>query len=577
MLTNRPAVSVLPRRLWLAALLAAGGVLVGTAGNAQVLVKAYAHATAAQGVQFPFSNATNNNGVISTSIGNGGSAVAGPPGPGITHAEALAEQPGGSGSMTLRSGTTTRVDLATAKHVGAVLNTPVDIYATPQGISESRLEDILYFVNGTTADVELPVSWTVDGLVTPPSAPYLPSYSVMASMRLGSAGGGSTTPRLRGSPFIHNQIELWKYHYTDRIYLDNNSGRVFSPGAGPIWNITPIGDHGARMAGVLLLPPGLSSLYVANSLNMRCSGGTSCDFSGTGAQMALGALPAGVAMASASGVFLGAPRPTPVPSGLSVESIVGNRVTLRWVPPSSVVATGYVLQGGIAPGQTLASLPTGGTATTFSFTAPTGAFYLRMLAQTAGGISAPSNEVRAYVNVPAPPSAPTGLLGLASGNRLGLSWRNTAGGGTPTAMRLDVSGALTTSLPIPAGETFAFNGVPPGAYTFTVRAANASGTSPASPPVTLTFPGACSVPQAPVNLQVSRSGNRLAVSWDPPAAGAAVSSYVLNVGGPLALAIPWSTRSISGAVPPGAYTLSVSAVNPCGAGAPAAAQSVTVP
>lgn len=576
-MTRSPVSFLSPRLRFATLLLAGGGVLIGNTGNAQVLVRTMAYAIAVQGSQTPSSSATNNNGVVTTSIGTGGSASATPSGTGITRGEALAFQPGGSGSLTFQAGTTTRADLATARQSAAILNTPVDVFLTPQGISESRLEDILYFVNATAADLDLAVSWTVDGIITPPSAPYAPVYWYEASMRLVNVGGGTTTPRLRGSPYTHNQMELWKYNYTDRIYRDSNSGSVFTPGAGAIWNITPIGDNGARMEGTLVIPPGLSSIRVANSLNMRCSGGTSCDFSLTGAQMALGALPAGVTMASASGAFLGAPRPTPLPSGLTVESVVGNQVTVRWTPPSSAAATGYVLQGGIAPGQTLASVPTGSTATRFSFTAPTGIFYLRMVAQTAGGNSAPSNEVLAYVNVPAPPSPPAALLGLANGSQLGLSWRNTAGGGTPAAMRVEVSGAISATLPIPVGETFAFSGVPPGTYSFAVRAANSAGTSSPSAPVTLTFPGTCATPQPPANLQVTRGGNQLAVTWEPPANGAAVGSYVLNVSGPMSLAIPLATRSIGGAVPPGTYSFTVRAVNACGQGAVSAAQAVTVP
>ena len=269
--------------------------------------------------------------------------------------------------------------------------------------------------------------------------------------------------------------------------------------------------------------------------------------------------------------------PPPPPSNLRA-TVTGNRVSLTWDAPTSDTLIGYVLEGGVTPGQVLAALPTGGTATSFVFDAPTGAFYVRMHALTAAGRSPASNEIRIFVNVAQAPSAPAGLLGLANGSNLALSWKTTSAGGGPTSLVLDVSGALTTSVPVSLGETFSFAGVPAGTYMFAVRAVNSAGTSAASSPVTLAFPSACpGPPQAPTNLAVSRAGSQLSVSWDPPSAGPAVSSYVLKVAGALSLELPMSTRSISGTVPPGTYHLSVLAVNPCGSGVETPAQSVTVP
>jgi hypothetical protein len=272
------------------------------------------------------------------------------------------------------------------------------------------------------------------------------------------------------------------------------------------------------------------------------------------------------------------PPPAPEPPSNLRATISGNRVTATWDPSPSDGVSGYVLEGGVTPGSVLATLPTGSAAATFTFDAPSGAFFIRMRAVSGGRRSAPSNEIQILVNVPQPPATPTGLLGLADGSNLALSWKIPTAGGSPTSFLLDVSGALTLSVPLPSTETFAFTGVPAGTYTFALRAVNPTGTSPASAPVTLTFPSACpGAPQAPANFVVSKAGSQLTVTWDPPGAGPAVSSYVLTVTGALNLALPLTTRSISGAVPPGAYDLSVLAVNPCGSGAATAPQSVTVP
>ncbi len=271
------------------------------------------------------------------------------------------------------------------------------------------------------------------------------------------------------------------------------------------------------------------------------------------------------------------PPVDPAPSGLAA-SVTGNRVTLTWKAPTSGTATGYVIEGGIAPGQVLASVNTGSATPGYAFNAPTGVFYLRVHATSAAGRSPASNEIRISVNVPQAPSAPTNLLGLAVGNTLALTWKNTFAGGTPSGVVLDVSGALTGSAPIAFGESFSFAGVPPGTYTFAVRAVNATGASTASSPVTLTFPTTCSgVPQTPANAVLTRAGSVLTFAWDPPATGAAPTSYLVRVSGSVAGTATTTARTLSGAVPVGSYALTVRAVNACGQSAETAPQTVTVP
>jgi YVTN family beta-propeller protein len=275
---------------------------------------------------------------------------------------------------------------------------------------------------------------------------------------------------------------------------------------------------------------------------------------------------------------LGAGPIDPTPSNLRVTSIVGNRVSLAWNQPANGPADGYVIEGGPTPGSVFGSVPTGSPATSFTFDAPTGAFYIRVHALTSSGRSPASNEIQIFVNVPRPPSAPADLLGLADGSTIALSWRNTLDGGTPTGLILDVSGALAASIPLPLGEAFEFSDVPAGTYQLRIRAVNETGTSPASAPITLTFPGACpGPPQMPRNVVVQRAGSLVSVAWDPPSAGPAATSYVLNVTGDLNLTMPLDTRRVAGDVPSGTYNLWVLSVNACGASAGTVPQSVTVP
>src|SRR5690606_40354844 len=141
----------------------------------------------------------------------------------------------------------------------------------------------------------------------------------------------------------------------------------------------------------------------------------------------------------------------------------GNVVTFRWTPPALGPApTQYLLEGGIPAAPILASLPTGTNTPIFTVAVPSGSWVARIHTLVGGEKSAASNEVAVHAGVPVAPSAPANVLGLVNGTTLGLAWRNTFAGGAPTGLVLDVTGALTTSIPIGASEGFAFTGVPGG-------------------------------------------------------------------------------------------------------------------
>jgi uncharacterized protein (DUF1800 family) len=267
------------------------------------------------------------------------------------------------------------------------------------------------------------------------------------------------------------------------------------------------------------------------------------------------------------------------PTGLQASSIIGSRITLKWTAPTFGPApTGYVIEGGVNPGETLATIPTGNNAPTIAFDAPPGSFYLRVYTVAGATRSRTSSEIRVHINAPTPPSVPANLLGLAHGSTVSLAWRNTFGGGMPTSLVLDVTGSLNTSLPLPMSDSFTFNGVPDGTYTFSLRAVNAVGVSGPSSPVTLSFPATCSgAPQRPVGLVASRNGSVISLVWEPGASGAAPTSYLINVTGALTLSVPTTARAASGAVGPGSYTFRVTAINACGSSAASSATTVVIP
>jgi len=267
------------------------------------------------------------------------------------------------------------------------------------------------------------------------------------------------------------------------------------------------------------------------------------------------------------------------PGALFVSEVSGSTVTLKWDPPTSgPVPDGYVLEGGLTPGSVLASVPTGLAAPIFTFVAPTGSFFVRIHSLSSGTRSGPSPEVPLHVNVPVTPGPPANLTGLVNGSSLALTWWNNFTVGPPASLLLDVSGGLSATVPLPLQETFSFPGVPPGTYTFRLRAMNGGGTSAASNPITLNFPGACSGPPLPPEAVIAwATGHTLSVVWGPAVSGPATTSFVVNVGGAFTGAVPVAARRVSGAVPPGVYTLSVVGVNACGASAPGSMRTVTVP
>lgn len=559
--------------------------VLATPALAQHSVRARACGGTHQGPSYPIYCFQNLDGTLSEPNGPnaGGTGSGNPTGPGLTAVTAQSTLVGSNGQISAYSS----VDLATA--TVRLRSTPQLNYAGGRGLPDAEWTDTLTFANATTGSLSLPFSWEADGVLAP--GPHR-SVHLSATLHLSSVPGSPmpTLPAIVTSGFLQINTagcepvagpHCGEFGIPNSfVYWRADSGSYSAASTPAPWIFERYGSRGARLRGAFILPPGISKVTLRGLVTLDCNESNTCDYSvpGHGIAFAFGTIPSGVSIASSSGVFLGTPVPQPRPTNLSLVSVVGNRATLRWTPPTSVIPTGYVLEGGVAPGQVLGSLPTGSTGTTFSVDLPTGAFYLRVHALSANGKSPATNELQVFVNVPQPPAAPTRLLGLVNGSALGLSWMHSAAGGAATSMRLDVSGAVSASVPIPAGESFAFPAMPPGTYTFAVRAANAVGASAASSPVTLTFPGGCTgAPETPLALNATASGRVLSLGWEPPAAGAAVSSYVLDVSGAIALSVPFATRSLTAPVPPGTYTFQVRAVNACGTSASSAPVSVTVP
>jgi hypothetical protein len=275
------------------------------------------------------------------------------------------------------------------------------------------------------------------------------------------------------------------------------------------------------------------------------------------------------------------------PTGLAVSALNGNTVTISWrAPLIGPTPTGYVLEGGVRPGEVLQSIPIGGTAPTYTFSAPAGAYYIRLRTVAGSGVSRPSGEVRLYVGAYSGPTAPRSLTGYGNGTAVVLNWRNTYTGGEPTGVVVDVTqnGARLTSIPLPLVSTWSYNGVPAGTYSFTVRAVNAVGTSGSSNSVTMTFPlSGCSSPAAPTGLSFAASGRVVAAHWQAPSSGTTPTGYRLEArlrnpnNSTSALGtFPVAGTSISSPVGPGRYEVRVRSENICGNSGYTGWQAVTV-
>jgi probable HAF family extracellular repeat protein len=276
---------------------------------------------------------------------------------------------------------------------------------------------------------------------------------------------------------------------------------------------------------------------------------------------------------------VGQPPNVQPPTKLYTHSVAGSVVTLRWVPPAAGPRpTGYAIEGGVQPDEVLAVLPTGSSSPIHAFVAPSGSFYVRVRALAGPDRSAPSNEIRVHVGVPAPPSAPAALASVVDGSTVNLAWRNTFEGGAATGVVLEArAGPAVSYIPLGLIDTFGAAGVPAGSYTLRVWAINAGGVSGPSNQIAVTVPGACSGPPgAPVSFLAYALGRTLFILWDMPTPGPAATGYEVIASGAVSGRFALPTRAVSGTVGPGTYDLSVVASNTCGSGPATPVQTVTV-
>ncbi len=274
----------------------------------------------------------------------------------------------------------------------------------------------------------------------------------------------------------------------------------------------------------------------------------------------------------------GNPPDPPVLTALAT----GNRVDVSWTRALSGGApTSYTLSAGSAPGATdLGSVLMRGT-TSFTTTAPTGIYYLTVVARNGDGVSAPSNEVALQVGCVTAPPAPGRLTFTTAGSSASLTWgaAATASGYLLEAGRSPGASDLGTfQLP---NITTAAGSPPLGVYYLRVRAANACGVSPASNEVAVTLDGSVAVPSPPTGVVTAVTGNVVSIAWTPPTSGGTPAGYQVEAGtvpgGVLGAATTTAPLLVVPGAPSGTYYLRVRSFNAAGLGSATGDVTVVVP
>ena len=245
--------------------------------------------------------------------------------------------------------------------------------------------------------------------------------------------------------------------------------------------------------------------------------------------------------------------------------------------------TGYVVEAGLASGQTAGTLPLG-NATSFSIAVPAGSYYVRVRTTgAASGAEEVTNEILVTGGCTVAPAPPTNLASAVNGTALSFSW--TAPDALVNSYTLSAGSApgLNDIATVPlAGELTSIAGlVPPGTYFVRLTAANACGASGPSGEVAVTVGAPDPLPAAPTNVTATVTGSTVTLAWTPPSG--VVTGYVVEGGTGVGLANIGAVRvgavtslAIPGA-PPGVYVLRVRALTSAGSGAPSADVVARVP
>jgi Zn-dependent metalloprotease len=179
------------------------------------------------------------------------------------------------------------------------------------------------------------------------------------------------------------------------------------------------------------------------------------------------------------------------------------------------------------------------------------------------------------------PGAPTAVSATAGDGQAVVSWTPPAGNGGSPVTKYTVTSApggrtATTTGATTATVTGLTNGT---AYTFTVIAANLTGTSAASAPSAAVIPR--TVPGAPTAVSADAGNAQALVSWTVPVSngGSPVTKYTVTSapGGRTATTTGATTATVTGLTNGTAYTFTVTAANLAGTSPASVASAAVTP
>ena len=263
-------------------------------------------------------------------------------------------------------------------------------------------------------------------------------------------------------------------------------------------------------------------------------------------------------------------------------------IDVTWSAPSSGgVATSYILQGGVTPGGTLATLPTATTSITLPLLGP-GTYYLRIKGINAFGTGPASPELTLIVGAggAVTPQPPTNLLAWTAGGRLTFTWSAPTTGAVPTDYMLEAGSAVGLSnlavVPV-SGRAFTFDPVPAGFFFLRVRSRVGGVVSVPSPDVMINVGNVPAPPSPPQNFFSSVSSGTVTFTWTAPLLGTPLS-YVLEAGTAPGLSNitvfntgSAATTFVVPGVPSGTYYVRLSAANAQGVSPVSNERTVIVP